>query len=30
MSIKVKNISKLFGCLKGYGRHLYSKLLETG
>lgn len=30
MNLKVKNISKLFSCIKGYGSHLYKKLVETG
>jgi hypothetical protein len=27
MNLKVKNVPKMFGCLKGYGTHLYGKLL---
>jgi hypothetical protein len=26
MNLKVKSISKLFSCIKGYGQHLYKKL----
>lgn len=30
MNLKVKNVSKLFNCIKGYGGHLHQKLIETG
>ena len=30
MNLKVKNYSRLFSCLKGYGGSLYTKLMETG
>jgi hypothetical protein len=30
MNLKVKSISKLFSCIKGYGEHLYNKLEDVG
>lgn len=30
MNLKVKEVTRLFGCMKGYGSHLYEKLLSTG
>lgn len=30
MELKVNHYSKLFTCIKGYGSHLYRKLMETG
>lgn len=30
MGLRLKSISKLFSCIKGYGSHLYKKLSETG
>ncbi len=30
MQLKIKPMSKLFGCIKGYGGHLYKKLADIG
>jgi len=30
MNLKVKRISKLFSCIKGYGQYLYKKLEDVG
>lgn len=30
MNLKVKNISLIFSCIKGYGGYLYKKLVDTG
>lgn len=30
MSLQVRNITKLFACIKGYGTPLYRKVVETG